>query len=545
MEAQKSQWSRHVMQDFEPYFCIHDDCRSPFDIPNNFNGLLKHLQEDHVEERFHVEMPNGNHEEVSETRKYGVTKLIDFYGAGNAGAVFLTLVYIDADHEIWKILYKEAFTDVRLPVTKVDNRDDEVRSIKRDGTANPFQTKLLTKPSTWSTRTWDEFLKNQWLFVVPVFREAQFAYEFAFKCRLPFVDIKDGKIHRGHFGTVYQLGLRPDHTDFAGSSAVHVSQEGYIEVGLKVMTIEQTDTTDTDVEKFYNKEKETLKTMRDLKHRHLITAFAAYKREHFRCFIFPWASGGNLDSFWKHNSSKLDGNLVTWAVNQMSGISDGIEKLHGAHIRHGDIKPLNILFFSESGNLVVADVGLAKVHETYTKDREPGTTTNHGTNKYEPPEMNDFSRKATKISQKYDIWSLGCMFLEFTIWLLYGQGGLGTFQDKLQANGTGRLWVQTSRGYDLHRAVKLWIAKLKSQLDQNGVLGKLVWLISGKLLVPVDDRYTAKELAYKMRAIQTQLPIKGLNDLGPGLELLAKQRSGNMPESQADQELVSPSDAME
>jgi hypothetical protein len=32
------------MQDFEPYFCTHADCKAPFDIPNSFDGLLNHMQ---------------------------------------------------------------------------------------------------------------------------------------------------------------------------------------------------------------------------------------------------------------------------------------------------------------------------------------------------------------------------------------------------------------------------------------------------------------------------------------------------------------------
>ncbi|SPO04605.1 uncharacterized protein DNG_07290 [Cephalotrichum gorgonifer] len=64
-EAEKSQWSRHVMQDFEPYFCTLDSCHAPFDVPNTFDGLLRHLQ-DHMEERYHVDMPDGNHQDLGE-----------------------------------------------------------------------------------------------------------------------------------------------------------------------------------------------------------------------------------------------------------------------------------------------------------------------------------------------------------------------------------------------------------------------------------------------------------------------------------------------
>lgn len=53
------------MQDFEPYFCTWEACTTPFDVPNTFDGLLSHLQ-DHVEERYHVDTPDGEHKELNE-----------------------------------------------------------------------------------------------------------------------------------------------------------------------------------------------------------------------------------------------------------------------------------------------------------------------------------------------------------------------------------------------------------------------------------------------------------------------------------------------
>lgn len=69
------------MQDFEPYFCTVEECDAPFDLANTFEGLLKHLQDRHVEEYFHVDLPNGEHKEFDEagiegyfTQKGGVSE---------------------------------------------------------------------------------------------------------------------------------------------------------------------------------------------------------------------------------------------------------------------------------------------------------------------------------------------------------------------------------------------------------------------------------------------------------------------------------------
>ncbi|KAH7176809.1 hypothetical protein EDB81DRAFT_50270 [Dactylonectria macrodidyma] len=64
-EAEKARWIQHVMQDFEPYFCIAEDCKTPFDVPNSFNGLLGHLQE-HLPLTWHADLPGGETKEFDD-----------------------------------------------------------------------------------------------------------------------------------------------------------------------------------------------------------------------------------------------------------------------------------------------------------------------------------------------------------------------------------------------------------------------------------------------------------------------------------------------
>ncbi|KAK3998237.1 hypothetical protein QBC44DRAFT_346522, partial [Cladorrhinum sp. PSN332] len=53
------------MQDFEPYFCLVETCKSPFDVPNSFDGLLAHMQ-GHVPVKHHVDLPGGEHRELDD-----------------------------------------------------------------------------------------------------------------------------------------------------------------------------------------------------------------------------------------------------------------------------------------------------------------------------------------------------------------------------------------------------------------------------------------------------------------------------------------------
>jgi len=57
------------MRDFEPYFCISEDCGTPFDVPNTFEGLLSHLQ-NHVPECWHFEAPDGRHKEFDKEDEF-------------------------------------------------------------------------------------------------------------------------------------------------------------------------------------------------------------------------------------------------------------------------------------------------------------------------------------------------------------------------------------------------------------------------------------------------------------------------------------------
>jgi serine/threonine protein kinase len=99
------------------------------------------------------------------------------------------------------------------------------------------------------------------------------------------------------------------------------------------------------------------------------------------------------------------------------------KKVYG---RHGDINPSNILWYDDGdsdgdndgrtlqGTLKITDFGQAEVHsfQSKTNHREvPNTLT------YRPPEC-DLPHSV--IRQTYDIWCLGCVYLEFVTWLLGG-----------------------------------------------------------------------------------------------------------------------------
>lgn len=103
--------------------------------------------------------------------------------------------------------------------------------------------------------------------------------------------------------------------------------------------------------------------------------------------------------------------------------------------RHGDLKPDNILRFkgkgsSSLGTLKIGDLGLAKQHMLATSRRDVATQQKFSTLQYEAPEAITNMNLPVGRSRRYDIWSMGCIVLEFAIWLLYGWKGLVTFYEQ-------------------------------------------------------------------------------------------------------------------
>lgn len=161
----------------------------------------------------------------------------------------------------------------------------------------------------------------------------------------------------------------------------------------------------------------------DTKHEHLIRALAAYSQNRKHFLIFPLAKG-NLDQYWQESYPSPDTPRdPSWLLAQCRGLAQGLERIHeydessgGTRLRgrHGDIKPQNVLWFGEpfmaERRLVLSDFTLMRFHvEGSNKDTTMGRI--GGTRTYHAPEVAFMSGR--HVSQKYDIWSLGCVFLEF------------------------------------------------------------------------------------------------------------------------------------
>lgn len=143
--------------------------------------------------------------------------------------------------------------------------------------------------------------------------------------------------------------------------------------------------------------------------------------------------------FWKsHPNPSTTGEFVSWIAQQCTGIASGLNAIHNYAVgdpessgsgkrlthfgRHGDLKPENILRFIDGhsssglGTLKISDMGLTRFHSTETRTwtdaRQVAVSPT-----YRAPEC-DIGGSA--ITRSYDIWTLGCLYLEFISWLLLG-----------------------------------------------------------------------------------------------------------------------------
>ena len=299
--------------------------------------------------------------------------------------------------------------------------------------------------------------------------------------------------------------------------------------------------------------------------KHIIKCLAAVRRGNNRYFMFPWADGGTLRDYW--NESRQHSrrpNVVKEAVEQLYGLSGALVKLHDfkvepipsspesithlvtaqepdserdiiivqepheeggsvtvqkpgdeetGGIRHGDLKPENILRFIENETdndsdlctLKIADMGLAKRHILATRERNGATTTIYASRQYEPPERD----KAEPLSRLYDVWSMGCIILDYIIWILYGNDELKRFNKEIQNRSQIPRYFHIPEGDGTDKAeatispdVQHWMEFIRTrdpECRKESAIKDLLDLVETKLLVPSKSMGPGRATALGLR----------------------------------------------
>ncbi|KAI1108803.1 hypothetical protein F5Y14DRAFT_456674 [Nemania sp. NC0429] len=366
--------------------------------------------------------------------------------------------------------------------------------------------KIFTEENGWTYADVVDFHDNQWPFLPLVFTKERFRYEISSNMRLPYTPaakelghsnnsrVEKRSIYRGYFKSDIQTVIDDD-KNFC--------------VAVKKILYPREDETE--------KEATALENMRKSSNVHLIKAIAYIRTlsnttppviEH--AFVFPWAEHGNLWDFWtRQKGAPRDREYFIRVFRQLTGLMRAINELSESRTRHGDLKPENIVCFKTDDGLpageerepnamtrlVIIDVGLAKHHSDHTQLRAR-TDTRVSTKRYAAPELEVPLLDGT-LSRRFDIWSMGCIFLEFSIWLIYGQQKLLDFTagDKSEAekfkffDTKSNTHLSTSNGPKQIAYLHPDVDKIISELRENPLccddtaMRSLIDLISDKMLV--------------------------------------------------------------
>ncbi|KAF7539433.1 hypothetical protein G7054_g2170 [Neopestalotiopsis clavispora] len=287
----------------------------------------------------------------------------------------------------------------------------------------------------WDSSQIKAFDERQWTVLPPLLEGPTETFRFPrldARYILPFTNYSPHSSTpiRGGFSEVFKVRFH------AGQSSAHTNNDG-LKNAFALKRIYPSTRGSHDL----HKEIEALGKFsgQDTDHPHIIKLLAAFSHGDNHFLVFPWADG-SLRTLWRENPTpSADRQAVLWLADQLVGLTGALGAIHrytykdGQLLsgRHGDIKPENILVFNETSGAVrlcIADFGVARFHTSEARLNHDLPTALTPT--YRPPEF-DLRSSA---SQEYDVWSLGCVFLEAAIWALLGYDGLKSFEASRMAS---------------------------------------------------------------------------------------------------------------
>lgn len=243
-------------------------------------------------------------------------------------------------------------------------------------------------------------------------------------------------------------------------------------------------------EEAFQREVRNLQSLHNAEHPNLLNLLATYKYRGYYHLVFPWADG-DLRRLWRSTPNPQAGKEeMRWLAQQCASIASALRSVHAGaeswmqnggdgpsdkqamamnkYGIHGDIKPENIFIFSKGQHksfkaLAMGPPSTASEGSSSTPSASEGSSTNPASSRsrtqspaaddcvmtigdfgggeffnrssnpdplrqitvaYRPPE---YDTKLRPVSRSWDVWGLGCTYLEFVTWFLLGPSGLTEF----------------------------------------------------------------------------------------------------------------------
>ncbi|ROV89600.1 hypothetical protein VMCG_09923 [Cytospora schulzeri] len=422
--------------------------------------------------------------------------------------IFVALLFIDEPGLILDVM-KDKVYDVDLPLVCINKVGTEFQLARKNDKTRPL--KCFNK---WKTTQRLAFENLQWQVTAPVFSKVEKisqssdlkVVELDDRCVLPLTDYDVKSRYQGN-SEVVRVKIHDAHQDFGPEK-----NESFALKSLKSEDLMG-----------FRLEAEALAKIKPKPH--LVSVVAAFRYRNKYHFLFRWAEGGNLADLWSQQKPVTNRDSVCWLAQQCHGLADGLDGIHNAKFsetevgnirdsltpistipeepsdrlgiptvkgddkdcgRHGDIKPQNILWFKQDRNrygrgvLRISDFGLTTFHSARTTkvaNIVPVTYT------YAAPERDIDS----DLSRPFDIWSLGCVYLEFLTWFLLGPERLNEFKIQRLSKKDDRANFITDEFYSIHRPQSgeyaTWINELKELPECSQFLVEFLEYIQTRMMV--------------------------------------------------------------
>lgn len=258
-------------------------------------------------------------------------------------------------------------------------------------------------------------------------------------------------------------------------------------------------------------ERQSLEMIRLVKHPNIIELLATYKILDRHSLLFPLAQM-DLKTFLKTKpTTPFDDKK--YLFQSMRNLASALETIHNPFVcqlgYHRDIKPGNILLIENV--FKISDFGLARF-KPHTEGDSTKSQYRGGDNIYGAPDRipPDGDEDNPKIGRKYDVWSLGCVFLELASFVARGPEGVEQFREKrltkIQCVTDEMFYaeIQTPEGYlvDVKKEVLKWIVELKH--DSEGELSLILDIVRRMLKGMPEERPTAEEVRRELEIILSQ-----------------------------------------
>ncbi|CZR69811.1 uncharacterized protein PAC_19711 [Phialocephala subalpina] len=194
-------------------------------------------------------------------------------------------------------------------------------------------------------------------------------------------------------------------------------------------------------------------------HESIVEYFTARRDGNSYTYLAPRPDCNLRTYWWKHPHVVYDESSVTWTLKQLNLIAGAVDWVHTTPLPdsplirlkynavddssqyrcHGEISSHNILWYGDDllgakqgvvgGSLKVIDFVVRRLAITSAgmNARLEDSSYRHF-NPNNAPEGH-LVPKSTVLTKAFDIWQLGCLYLEFVTWLLQGFTGVDEFED--------------------------------------------------------------------------------------------------------------------